>query len=155
MQKQQISYKQFFINYGIFVSFLVVIFGILIYSIILGRKTWRNSLKHNIEIVLDDYEANTWALEKSIPINNPFLMNAAAYEARNRKTGEIYKAIILRTQTLCGPLPAVYIMDSNKNVTFVAFSSLHGRYEKVLSFVDTDHRINYWQKKIPVILGEN
>ena len=70
-------------------------------------------------------------------------------------TGDLYKAIILRIQTLYGPLPAVFIMDKEKNVQFVGFSSVHGIVAEQLINNSNSKRINYWKKKIPDILQDS
>ena len=79
-------------------------------------------------------------------------MNSALFEIRNRKTGTVYSAIIIRIQTLYGPLPAVYIMDSEKNVEFVGYSTTTGRIAKQLNENRLNKSIIYWKKKIPQII---
>ena len=148
---QNISYKDFFIRYGIFVAILVILIGLLIYPIKASKKFWTQNLKTTIEIVLDENNPNGWTVEKSIPINNTFSTNAACYEARNRKTGDLYKALIIRVQTLYGPLPAVFIMDKDQNVSFIGYSSLHGVVNEQLMNNSNSKRINYWINKIPTI----
>lgn len=151
---ENVSYKQFFKNYSIFLGMIVVILGILIYSIFLSRKSWENNLKTTVERVLDDYEANQWSVLAGKRINNPHSLTAACYEARSRNTGELYAAVIIRIETFYGPVAAVYLCDDENNVTFVGFSTLHGRIEKILKSNSYDRRIGYWSKKIPYILGK-
>ncbi|MCR5766007.1 MAG: hypothetical protein K6G09_08545 [Treponema sp.] len=150
---ENFSYKEFFKDYSIFLGIIVVIMGILIYSVFLSRKSWENHLKTSVEKVLDDYESNQWTVLSNKRINNPHSMSAACYEARSRKTGDIYDAVIIRVETFYGPVAAVYLCDAENNVTFVGFSTLHGRIEKILRSNSYDRRIGYWGKKIPYILG--
>jgi len=150
--KNDNSYKTFFINYGILVAILVVIFGILIYPIFVAKKAWQKNLKANVEFILDEKEPNSWTVGNSVKINNPFALNAACYEVRNRKSGDTYKAIIIRIQTYYGPLPAVFTLDKENNVTFVGYSSLHGRISEQLLSNKTNKRINYWKSRIPTII---
>jgi len=152
---ENVSYKDFFKNYSIFLGIIVLVMGILIYSIVLSRKSWDNNLKTSVERVLDDYEPNQWSVLAVKKIKNPLSMSAACYEARSRKTGELYDAVIVRIETFYGPVPALYLCDSENNVTFVGFSSLHGRIEKILKSSSTDKRIEFWQKKVPYILNKN
>ena len=56
--KNEITNKEFFARYGIFVAIIVVLFGILIYPIKISQKSWINNLRSNIEFVLDEREPN-------------------------------------------------------------------------------------------------
>lgn len=150
---ENVSYKVFFKNYGIFLAVITVIFGILIYSIILSKKSWNNNLRIAVEKVLDEQDPNQWTIGNNRPIKNPLSLTSACYEVRNRRTGEIFNAVIIRVETFYGPLPAVYICDSENNVTFIGYSSLHGRIEKIIKSNSGDKRIEYWQKKIPYVIG--
>ena len=152
------TYKVFFINYGIYVAILVILFGILLYPVKVAQKAWQKNLKANIEFVLDEREPNGWIVESPVPIKNSFCLSAACYNARNRTSGELFKAVILRTQTLYGPLPGVFLVDSEENVEFVGFASLHGRIaEQIKNFNKSDksERISFWKEKIPYILKDN
>lgn len=146
------SYKKFFINFGIFVGFITVTFGILFYSVFLSRKSWQKNLSTSIEKVLDENEANTWTLGNFIPINNSFTLSAACYEVQNRKSGEIRKAVIIRIYTYYGPLPAVFLVDKNNNVDFVGYASVHGRVAVQLTNKMSDKRIEYWKNRLIQIL---
>ena len=39
------TYKVFFINYGIYVAILVILFGILLYPVKVAQKAWQKNLK--------------------------------------------------------------------------------------------------------------
>ena len=121
--KQTISYKKFFINYAIFLGIITVLMGILIYTTKITQKSWSKNLKKNLEIVLEESDPSTWFITNSIKLKNAFTLNAACYEARNKKSGQVYKAIIINTQTIYGPIPAVFIMDKNGEVEFIGYSS--------------------------------
>lgn len=150
--KNDKTYKTFFINYGILVAILVVLFGILLYPTKVAQKSWQKNLKQNVEFVLDEYEPNSWTVSSPIKINNPFTLNAACYEARNRKNGETYRVLIIRIQSFYGPLPAVFTINKNEEIEFIGYSSLHGRISNQLNSNKANKRINYWKKKIPSIL---
>jgi len=152
---ENVSYKNFFKNYSIFLGIIVLVMGILIYSIVLSHKSWDNNLKISVERVLDDYEPNQWSVLAVKKIKNPLSMSAACYEARSRKTGQLYDLVIVRIETFYGPVPALYLCDSENNVTFIGFSSLHGRIEKILKSSSTDKRIEFWRKKIPYLLDKD
>lgn len=146
------SYKNFFIKYGFFLAIITVLFGIVFYSVFFARKPWQKYLKHQVEVVLEEYEPNSWSVEKFKRIDNPFCMNAACYEARYIKTGDVYTAMILRIQTFYGPTSAVFTIDKNNNVEFIGYPSIHGRIETQLLSSQSDKRLDYWKKRIPEII---
>ena len=148
-----VSYKNFFKNYGIFLGIVAVVFMILIYFSLVSKKSWNNNLKVSIERVLDDYDPNNWTVGNNKPIKNPVCLNAACYEARSRRNGELYDAVIIRSATLYGPLAVVFVCDSENNVSFIGYSSLHGRINLLLKNNFSDKQIEYWKLKIPQIIG--
>lgn len=150
--KNDNTYKTFFINYGFFVAILVVLFGLLIYPIKISQKAWQKNLKADIEFVLDESEPNSWTVGNAIKINNPFSLTSACFEVRNRKTGDTYKAIIIKVQTFYGPVPAVFTINKENVVNFVGYSSIHGRIREQLLSNKTNKKINYWKSKIPSII---
>lgn len=152
---QNISYKNFFKRYGIFVAILAVIIGILVYAVKISQKSWEKNLMIAVEAVLDEKDPNGWTFENTVEINNPFTMNAACYEVRNRKDGDLYKAFIVRVQTLYGPLPAVFTINKYEEVEFIGYSSLHGVINSQLMSQENNKRIDYWINKIPKILNQN
>ena len=62
--------------------------------------------------------------------------------------------MILRIQTLYGPLPGVFLIDAEENVEFVGFVSLHGRIAEQIKHNDKTTRIQFWKEKIPYILTD-
>lgn len=152
--KQSISYKKFFINYGIFVGCIAVLMGILIYTTKITQKSWSKNLKKCVELVLDEAEPSTWFLMNSQKIKNAFTLNAACYEARNKKDGQTYKAVIINIQTLYGSVPAVFTVSGSGEVQFMGYSSVHGRVHEQLMNNTSNKRIQYWTKKIPYIIKQ-
>lgn len=146
------SYKNFFKHYGFLLAIIVVLFLILFYSIYISRKPWQKYLKTQIETVLDETDPNNWTVGNFQKIDNPFCLNAAAYEARYKKTGDVFTVLIIRIQTFYGPVSAVFTVDKKDTVNFVGYSSLHGRVETQLENAFSDKRLDYWKKKIPEIL---
>ena len=146
--KQQISYKNFFINYAVFVLIAAFLCAILIYTIKISPKYWNKNLKAAVEYTLADCEPDTWEIGKFIQINNPISAGAACYEARNKKSGENGKAVIIRIQTFYGPECGVFILQNNGNAEFKGYSSLHGRVAVQLNNSLSGRRIEYWNKRI-------
>lgn len=150
--KTNISYKIFFKNYGIVVAYLVIIFGILIYFSKISQKSWQKNLKTTTQTVLNEYFDNEWTVGNPVRIKNALSQSSACFETYNKKNGEMYKSIIIRIQTMYGPLPAVFIVDKENNVTFAGYSSVHGRVQNQLNNNNNNKRILYWKQKIPEIL---
>lgn len=152
--KQQISYKNFFINYAIFVLITAVVFGLLIYIIKVSQKAWDNNLKTTVEFTLAETEPDTWEIGKPVRIENPLSAAAACYEARNKKSGENCRAIIIRLQTFYGPHCGVYIIDSSNKVVFKGYAAIHGRCAEQLKSSYKGRRVEYWKLRIENMLAE-
>ncbi len=146
--KQQISYKNFFINYAIFVLIVAFVFGILVYFVKVSQKSWDQNLKAVIENTLAESEPDTWDLGKVYRINNPLGSGSACYEARNKKNGENYKIAIIRLQTFYGPQAGIYIIDSQYNASFKCYASLHGRCAEQLQKSYSGRRVEYWKHRL-------
>lgn len=147
------SYKQYFRNYAIATALLLAAFLILIYSVKLSRNSWVNGLRASVEKVLNE-NGDVWLVGDTIEISSPMTTNAAAYNIINKQTKEVSEAVILRVTTLYGPLACVFTCDENNNVEFAGFSSLHGRIATQFRDKSFDQRIEYWQRKVPSILGK-
>ena len=148
-------YKDFFIKYGILTAFFAVFFFLTIYSVVISKKSWQVNLRQLVETVLEEHEPNSWNLENYVRLDNPFSMNVACYEARNRKNGELYKVVLLRVQTFYGPIPAVFLVSSDYEVEFVGVSSYHGRFAEQIRMVNNSLRIDYWKNRVVDILKLN
>ncbi len=146
--KQQISYKNFFINYAIFTLIVAAVFGILIYIIKVSQKSWDQNLKAVLESTLIETEPDTWELGKSIRINNPVGSGSACFDARNKKNGENYKIAIIRLQTFYGPQAGIFIINNDGKATFKAYASLHGRCAAQLFKSFTGRRVEYWKLRL-------
>lgn len=147
------DYKYFFSKFGIFFGIIAVLFSILLYFSIVSQKSWKNNLKPVLESVLDENFPNEWYVENFVQIQNPLSMNAACYNARNRKTGDNCLAVLIRCQTFYGPVASVFLCDSKNNVSYVGTSSMHGLLKDEFNKESYDSRIQYWKKRIPKIIG--
>ena len=67
--RNEITNKEFFARYGIFVGIIIVLFGILIYPIKVSQKSWINNLRSNIEFVLDETLEKAQRIEEIIAKN--------------------------------------------------------------------------------------
>lgn len=148
-----ISSKDFFRNYGLMIFLVIVIIGILIPMTFLSNGSWTKGLRVSVENVLNETDSD-WIVNDNIEITSPMTTNAAAYKVFNSKTKEEAEAVILRITTLYGPQAAVFVYHQDETVTFQGYSSLHGRIAKQISQRGFDKRVDYWQQKVPEILGK-
>lgn len=146
--KQQISYKNFFINYAIFALIASFVFCILVYIVKVSQKSWDANLQSVVEFTLAENEPDTWEIGKAVRINNPLGSGSACYDARNKKNGENYKIVIIRLQTFYGPQAGIYIIDKDNSVTFKGYSSLHGRCARQLTKSVGGRRVEYWKLRL-------
>lgn len=146
---QKFTYKTFLLHYFIFILITAVIFGILIYSVKVSQNIWDNTLRKSVQLVLDETDPEIWTVETPVRIKNPLVTSAACYDTKNKKNGEYYKAVILRIQTLYGPVSGVFIMDKDGAVDFKGFSAIHGRIAELLKKNTFSKRIDYWKLRIP------
>lgn len=153
--KQTISYKTFFRNYLIFTLIAALIFLLLVYSVKISQPRWNNNLRVTVQSVLDENEPDTWLVESAVNINNPLITSAACYDTKNKKNGEYYKSIIIRIQTLYGPVPGVFIVDKNSDVIFVGYAVFHGRIAELMHKNMNTKRIEYWKNRIPEIIKQD
>ena len=126
--------------------------GILIYVIKVSQKSWERNLKSAVEYTLAETEPDTWEIGKAIEIKNPLTAGAACFEARNKKSGEVGKAVIIRLQTFYGPQTGIYISEGNGNISFKGYSSLHGRCAAQLSKSFKGRRVEYWKLRLADML---
>lgn len=150
--KQTISYKNFFINYIIFVLISAVVFLLLVYTVKVSQKYWDKNLKVTVQNFLDENEEDTWLVESACRINNPLITSAACYDTKNKKNGEYYKAVIIRIQTFYGPTLGIFVGDKNNNFDFKGYALLHGRIEKKLNTHSASRRVEYWKMRLPDII---
>ncbi|MBQ5877743.1 MAG: hypothetical protein IIW71_08095, partial [Treponema sp.] len=60
MSQENNNLKESFRIYGIFIGILVVFFGILIGMIFLSRTSWKNGIKSEVQVVLNEANPNQW-----------------------------------------------------------------------------------------------
>lgn len=141
-------YKDFLKKYAMILGIFCVLSGILIYLIFTAKTPWKNNLRVSIEKVLDENDPNNWTLGNYCKINNTLGMSAICYEGRNRKNGEVYKIVMIRTATFYGPIPAVFTVSEDDEVEFIGYSAVHGRIANQLNNNKKNRRICYWKKQI-------
>lgn len=144
--------KDLFRHYGIFLSFLIVIFGILFGMSILNKKFYSNGIKEEIQKVLNQQENAKYIIGKELKITSGIVNSAVLFELSSSESAEKYYALMLRTPTYYGPMPAVFIYNKNSGAKFAGYASLKGKVKLLLEENPNDVRITYWISKIPEIV---
>ena len=144
MSQENNNLKESFRIYGIFIGILVVFFGILIGMIFLSRTSWKNGIKSEVQVVLNEANPNQWIVGNST--------SSAVYELHNKEKADRYYAVIIRTTSLYGFVPAVFVYNKSSGVEFIGFAGVHGRIKKLMEYKSNTKRINYWSSRIPQIV---
>ena len=152
MINRQIQTKEFLRGYGIFFGMLLLFMLILMLLGKVSAGRWESGLRRSVAAVLDEKQAGVWTLEDAVEITTPLSMGAAAYRATRAEDGAEAVAVILRVQTLFGPLPAVFMQTGEEPAAFIGFASVHGRIAELLDAFAVSPRISYWRRKIGTIL---
>lgn len=152
MLERQIKTKEFLRGYGIFFGIILSFMLILALFGKLAAGRWERGLRQSVATVLDEKQAGAWRLGAAVRIKTPLAMGAAAYRATRVEDGADAFAVILRVQTLFGPLPAVFVQTGEEPAAFIGFASVHGRVAVLLDSFAASPRISYWRRKIKSIL---
>lgn len=149
--KQQISLKNFFLNYAIFVLIAAFVFAILLYFVKVSQKAWDQNLMLVVENTLAEKEPDTWEIGNPVRIQNPIGSNSAVYHIRNKKNGENFKVALIRIQTFYGPQAGIFIIDGKGSAEFKGYAALHGRCAMQLSKSFNGRRVQYWKLRLEEI----
>ncbi|MCR5762924.1 MAG: hypothetical protein K6G00_06015 [Treponema sp.] len=143
--------KKQLVQYGIVSGLFLVLFALLLISTVTSRKSWEKGLK---EVVASVYAENSeYEVREFEPISNPFSVSCAAFALSKKNDPSSYHAVIIRLQTIFGPVPAVYTYkDGAKEADFVTFVTLNKRIESTVVSNARYSQISYWGKRIPNIL---
>ena len=150
MENENVKSGSILKSYGILILVLLLIFTVLIYLISISKKSWEAGLRTCVEKVLNEKYGDEWTVGEFVEIENPIAINSACYKIKNSE-GVNGRAVIIKIATYYGPASAVYI-STGENVSFVGFSSLHGRIAETMLSNKKDKKILYWQDKIPQII---
>lgn len=154
MKETKIEQQTFWKIYTIFFFILLFLGFVLIGMTKLTKKTWNEGLKNSVTETLRSKYPDVWVVGNKISLKSPFETSACLFELRNKDSAEKYYVIIVRTPTIYGHMPAVYIYNKNKGVEFVGYSNVKGRVKTLLEQNSTDLSITYWLERIPGIIAK-
>ena len=69
--------------------------------------------------MLEEKQPDKWKVTKPVQILSPFSTSAALYELQDKNSAEKEYAVIIRTTTLFGPYPAVFLYKKNSGAEFL------------------------------------
>ncbi len=144
--------KKQLLKYGMVTGIFFVLFILILCSTLLSRSAWEKGLKAQLVSVYanqDEYEVKDFE-----NISSPFSVSCASYTLEKKNDSASYHAVIIRVQTIFGPVPAVYTYkDGSDKADFVCFITLNNRIESTVVSNSRYSQIAYWSKRIPVILA--
>lgn len=147
-----ISSKEFWRFYGIFIGIIIFLFGSLFLMIRLSEKKWSEGLKQVVVRELEKKQPDTWIVGKEIPLKSSFSESAALFELKEKKSVEKNYVLIIRSATLFGHFPALFIYNKKNGVKFVGYTSVNGKIGRLIDKSYSDSSILYWSQRIPSII---
>ena len=151
--KNSMDAKEFWRLFGLFSAVIVVLFFLNFGFIKLSKSFWEKGLKESVQTVLNEKYPDKWNVGDYKTIDNPFYASAASYMIVSRENGRKGYAVIIRTPTLYGPYPAVFIKQKDSDFEFVGYSGIKGRVKLLMEERKSDIFISYWISRLPKILN--
>ena len=144
--------KKQLVQYGITACVFFILFLVLMCSVLISRKSWRNGLKAQlVSVYSEDSDCEVGDYE---PVDTPFSVSCASYTLTKKNDNSVYHAVIIRVQTMFGPVPAVYTYrEGDESADFVSFVTLNKRIESTVINNARYSQIAYWSRRIPSIIA--
>ena len=140
--------------YGIFSGILIFMLGIIIGAVKISERRRENKLRAAVVKVFSENTEDERQIGKFIKIKSPVSLNAALYEINDLRSASKDYALILRVQTLYGPVPAVFLYNKDGEAKLIGFAAISGRIKRLLQDDSSNPRISYWEKRIPEIIND-
>ncbi|MBR1404481.1 MAG: hypothetical protein IJ558_09910 [Treponema sp.] len=143
----------------IFATFFGIIFGItaiLVTMTLVSRNSWKTALAQEMQVVLDDYSHGSFSVGKYLELNANISTSSAVYSLlkKDGNQTEKYYGVIVRVPSILGPVPAVFIYNEKKGVTFAGYASDLGKAGTTIQLSLSSGVMNYWEHMIPKILDK-
>ena len=137
-------------KFGIFSLISVVLFAVLLLFTLLSRNSWNEGMRDAIDTLLaeKEYPNKTGEVEH---IHSAISMNCVSYSDALDPSVHI---VLLRTPTLYGPFPALYIYDEKSaSVDFIDLLLIDGKSKDAVVASAKNMQVQYWKKRIPLIIN--
>lgn len=137
-------------KFGIFTLIFVILFAVLLLFTLLSRNSWNEGMKDQINSVL---------LEKELPyktgeldhLQSSISLNCVSYTDAGLPDVHI---VLVRTPTLYGPFPALYVYDEKSgNVEFIDLLLIGGKSKDAVVSSAKNMQVQYWKNRIPLIIN--
>lgn len=145
--------KKNLINFGILFGIIFGMCTLLVTTTLLSRASWEKGLKTELQNVLDDYEDESFTVNKFIKLNSTFSTSTAIYSlTKDNGSNSNYYGFIIRIPSILGPMPAVFIYNPNtSDVKFVGYAIDLGKAIDTTNYKNANNVMSYWKKQIPII----
>jgi len=141
------SYKKQLKKFALFFSVIIILTFIVILVNLFANKKNTIGLKN----ILSENLGEEYILKDEVKILNTMKVGAICFEAK--KGSSNLNVILLRVTTLYGPIPCIFIYDTQtKTTTFFDYVNVNERIKTHLPPTETDKVIQYWTNKIPEII---
>ena len=137
-------------KFGIFTLIVVVLFSILLLFTLLSRNSWNEGMVGQINAMLEEKELpyKTGELDR---LHSSISLNCISYKDASNPDVHL---VLLRTPTLYGPFPALYVYDEKSElVDFVDLLLIDGKSKDVVVASAKNMQVQYWKNRIPLIIN--
>lgn len=147
-------------NIGIFAGIAIVLFLILFFVNIPVQKLKNAGLAKQIQYVLNVVEGDKYTVSEPVLINSSLQNIATAYRLEVNPsnavlTGGTTYACILRITGISGPVPAVYIYNTDSGSDFIGIAGLYEAMMEKDKCGITNVQISYWAELINELFETN
>lgn len=142
--------KKKLIDYGFFMGLVLIFSAILVPMFYFSQNSKERCFTQAIQTLLDEKFSDSEEkvlVNGALKINSSFSANAYVFALTKKE----HYAVILRTETLYGPKPAVFLYNE-ENVEFLGFALPQGKVTPALSNIENDINVIYWKSKIPSLM---
>lgn len=140
-----------------FLIFFGLIFGmaaiLVIFSLAAGNS-WKIGLAVEVQSVLYSYPDGQYTVGKNLELKSALSTSSAVYSLikKDERKNEKYYGIIVRIPSVLGPLPAVFIYNDSKGVSFAGYAVDNGKAEETVDIRIANSIMSYWEEMIPKII---
>ncbi|MBO4321195.1 MAG: hypothetical protein J5857_12080 [Treponema sp.] len=136
-------------KFGFFSLIVVVLFAILLLFTILSRSSWNEGMREQIDTLLKDKELSYKTGEMD-HLQSSVSLNCVSYKDADNPSVHL---VLLRTPTMYGPFPAVYVYDENtSSVDFIDLLLIDGKSKDAVTASAKNMQVQYWKNRIPLII---
>lgn len=155
INEKKLFYKKLLIKSSIFCGILVVFFCLLLSFTLMGRKSWKNGLRNEIQTVFTENSFTEFSPGEYVRIKNNTTVSCGVYKAvsSEQKILSGKYAVIIRVPTIFGPVAAVYTFEKGKsNADFIGFAHIKAPFSDTVKNTSVNMQVGYWGGRIPAIV---